>query len=289
MYHDIRDDTKYKSRMALKSFLNINQFKKQLSYITSNYTPIGTRDLIHHIYKKGKFAILTFDDGLRDHYNVCSILLDRKIKGTFLIPTLPIKNREVMTAHKIQFILSSMPEISAVLEIMKLLKASPVEEDTLWKHYSVSKWESNWWTKEMVFITNFLRMPFNKWIVDRMFSRFLTKDEKAFAEDLYLSEKQLKEMADAGMEIGAHGYTSKSLESVEDQEEEISKSLEYVKQFDDKGLIFSYPQGSYNDQTLGLLKKYNCKYAYTTKPDFITGNIHALEIPRFNGPQTIPL
>ena len=110
MYHDVRDfsNTSFKSRMEMKSFLTISQFKYQLDHLVKNYTIISTKDLVNINYKKNTdYAILTFDDGLIDHYEISSMLLDRGITGTFLIPTKPIRDRVVMNSHKIQFILSA--------------------------------------------------------------------------------------------------------------------------------------------------------------------------------------
>ena len=53
--------------------------------------------------------------------------------------------------------------------------------------------------------------------------------------------------------------------------------------------IFSYPNGSYNKETLELMKKYRCKFSYTTVQETITKNTNYLEIPRFDGPQSLPL
>ena len=62
-----------------------------------------------------------------------------------------------------------------------------------------------------------------------------------------------------------------------------------IKKFYDDDLIFSYPNGSYNKETLELMKKYRCKFSYTTVQETITKNTNYLEIPRFDGPQTLPL
>ena len=78
MYHDIRDfcDTDFKVRMEMKSFLTINQFKKQLDYLIKNYTIISTQDLVDiNKIKNEDCAILTFDDGFLNHYKYVLPLL----------------------------------------------------------------------------------------------------------------------------------------------------------------------------------------------------------------------
>jgi len=292
MYHDIRDfsNTSFKSRMEMKSFLTISQFKYQLDYLIKKYTIISTKDLTNINYKNDKdYAILTFDDGLMDHYEISSILLDRGITGTFLIPVRPVRDRVVMNSHKIQFILSVSDEKLLVKKIFKYLNRTTLEEKRLWDKFSVSKWKNNWWSIEMVFITNLLRNHENgKEITNKLFKELVTNDEKGFCEDFYLKESQVKDMVNHGMEVGGHGYLSESLTSL-NQEEDISKCLNYVKKFYNDDLIFSYPNGSYNKETLELMKKYRCKFSYTTVQNTITKNTNYLEIPRFDGPQTLPL
>ena len=56
-----------------------------------------------------------------------------------------------MNTHKIQFILASADEKIIKDEILSLFD----NKEEIWKEYSVTKWKNNWWSKEMIFITNF--------------------------------------------------------------------------------------------------------------------------------------
>ena len=53
MYHDVRDfsNTSFKSRLEMKSFLTISQFKYQLDYLIKNFTIIPTKDLSNIKYQ----------------------------------------------------------------------------------------------------------------------------------------------------------------------------------------------------------------------------------------------
>ena len=70
-------------------------------------------------------------------------------------------------------------------------------------------------------------------------------DEKSFSKTLYMNFDQLKEMLDAGMHIGVHGYHHEFLGSLpqESQQFEIEKSLEFLKELsvDNKILTICYP------------------------------------------------
>ena len=90
MYHDVRDlnRSRFPRRYGLKSFIGTQEFDRQLDYISHHYAVItiehflaavkGTTDLPFNP------AILTFDDGLRDHHSeVLRRLRARKFTGAF--------------------------------------------------------------------------------------------------------------------------------------------------------------------------------------------------------------
>jgi len=290
MYHDIRDPHRnaFPRRLELRPFVSTAQFKCQLKFITENYRVIEPQYLKENL--KEDCAILTFDDGLQDHYLVAEMLHRAKLKATFLIPTLAILGRKVIKAHKIQFILAALSEKKVVENIFNLMGSDPYERDALWNTFSVSRHPDNWWSKEMVFVTNFLRRHnAGGMITDKLFVKFITKDERDFCSNFYLTPAEVRHIGDCGMIIGGHGYTSTNLAVLSNQEEEIKKSLLYAASFSAPPLSFSYPQGSYNDDTISYAKAHNCEFAYTTRAENITPDTNFLKIPRFDAPQTLPL
>ena len=283
-FHDIRnhDNTKYIERYKLKSFMTIEEFKNKLKYLNKEYNIINSSEISNDKILNGKHAVLTFDDGLLDHHYVAEILSDMKISGTFLLPVQAIRDRIGLKAHKIQFILSLIDEKKLSQMIIDMF-----DDKTLWNKYSVSQWKNNWWTPEMVFVTNVLRYHDNDEITNKLFNNIVTTDEVEFCEDFYLNEKQINEIASVGHEVGGHGFSSHIYPLLPDQEEDVRKTLEYIKKFTRGNIIYSYPNGKYNEETLEVLKKYNCKYAYTTVKADVNKNGSLLEIPRYDGAQDI--
>lgn len=283
MYHDIRDSKEYKKRYDLKSFLNVSDFKKHIKYIKKKYKVIKTSEIIDNLYTKDKLAVLTFDDGLKDHYDITEILLDNQITGTFLIPTLPITDGKMIHSHKIQFIMACEEESIVVKMILDM-----VNEPNIYDTYSVTMVKNNWWSKDMVFITNFLRYgDKDKSITNHLFNNIVTKDEKDFSSNFYLNQNQVKEMINSSMEIGGHGYTSDILNN-DNMIEELDKSIDFIRTFHNDEFIFSYPNGKFSDAVISYLKKKKCKFAYTTESKNMYNN-DLLRIPRFDAPQTIIL
>ena len=288
MFHDIRDydNTKYIERYKLKSFMTINEFKSKLDYLIEEYNIISASEIPNVKVSNGKHAVLTFDDGLLDHYHVAEILNDMGLSGTFLIPTQAVRDRVIMNSHKIQFILASINEKELVKRILDLTPEY-VSSKHLWDKYSVTKWKDNWWTPEMIFVTNILRYYDGGDITNRLFNSIVTTDEIGFCNDFYLNEKQIHEMVSAGHEIGGHGFLSSPLTGIKDQKNDIIQSLDYVKKFHNQNLIFSYPNGKYDHNTLDILEDYGCKYAFTTIKQKLNINTPMLEIPRYDASQDI--
>ena len=94
-------------------------------------------------------------------------------------------------------------------------------------------------------------------------------------------------MIDNGMHFGSHGKSHFWFNSLdqEQQEFEIKESIKFLNSIYKKDFLLTmcYPYGSYNENTLSLMKKYNFKLALTTVPkvyNSLVDNIH--KIPRFD-------
>ncbi len=295
MFHDIRnlENTKYKKRYSLKSFLNENQFKFQVDKIRNRYKIISSLDIKNIDIKNDDvdYAILTFDDGLSDHYNVYKYLKSLNLSGTFLIPKMPIVENKVMNTHKIQFILASVDEQIIKDEILNLFD----NKEEIWKEYSTTAWKNNWWSEEMIFITNFLRRykgdKINNYqLTNYFFDNFVSKDELNFSKDLYLNVENIEEMSNNGMVIGGHGDISENLLLISDYKSDINESKKFVSKYSNE-FVFSYPNGGYNEYIKNHMCDINCFISYTIKPTTITelDDIDYLEFPRYDSPQKIEL
>jgi len=294
MFHDVRDldDTDYPNRYNLKSFLRKNQFEYQIDFIMNNYKVIRSDDVKNIDFNDGvDYAILTFDDGLKDHYYVYNYLKSKNISGTFLVPSLPILDHKMIPTHKIQFILSVVNEKSLSDEILSCFD----NVNDVWDKYSETKWKNNWWTKEMIFITNILRYhkteTFDNYkYIDYLFGKYVSPNEAEFSKDIYLEESHLEEMSNNNMIVGGHGNTSENLLLVDDISYDINRSFDLVKKYSDK-YIFSYPNGGFSGDIKDALIKCNCELSFTVKPMTITNldTVDYLEFPRYDAPQKLPL
>jgi peptidoglycan/xylan/chitin deacetylase (PgdA/CDA1 family) len=120
-----------------------------------------------------------------------------------------------------------------------------------------------------------------------LFKKYVSADVHAFADDLYVTSKNLSEMVQAGMYVGSHGYSHLWLGKAnhKTQLEEIQNSLMFLESVgaptDD--WVMCYPHGSYNDETLDILKSKGCLAGLTTKVGVADLQQHPhLEIPRID-------
>ena len=113
MYHYVRD--RARTRYPGLKVRSVEEFEGQLDYITRHYHVCGMEEV--RAAARGDHGLppnaclLTFDDGLRDHFTtVFPRLLERGLPGCFYPPVAAVEARRVLDTHKIQIILAAAPE-----------------------------------------------------------------------------------------------------------------------------------------------------------------------------------
>ena len=117
----------------------------------------------------------------------------------------------------------------------------------------------------------------------------MTTDLKNFKKNLYLNKNHIREMLNNGMHFGSHSSNHEWMQylNYEDQEKEISNSISFLKKnfnINKNYYSFCYPYGSFNSDTIAILKKYNFKFGFTTDPRPFEKNQKKdlLRFPRFD-------
>ena len=106
MYHYVKEAKSENSRLR---YLTVDQFKKQLDFFDKKFGFMTIEEFIYNFKNKNNSdkVLLTFDDGLLDHYqNVFPILNERNIKGLFFIPSSILKKNKILNVHRIHYLLS---------------------------------------------------------------------------------------------------------------------------------------------------------------------------------------
>ena len=277
MYHYVRE-IKNSNYPNLKG-LEFEDFKKQINFFCNNFNVL-TNDDFKEIISSKKIPskpsfLLTFDDGYIDHYKyVFPYLKKKKITANFYPPKKIIENKIVLDVNKIHFILEKEQNHKKILKEINnfLIKENmkPVSDEDIKKINLKSRYDP----KETILIKRLLQFylpeKIRKKIINLLFTKILNIKLNDFSKILYMNKKQIKEMYSENMCFGSHGdyhYWWEYLKK-EDQEKEIKNSINFFKKlgFDTSSFSVCFPYGSYNNDTIKLLIKYNINFGLTTVP-----------------------
>ena len=111
MYHYVRDNEK-EGTPNLKS-LDFKKFQQQLDWLCKNFEPLSFQVYNDCIKNSKAFPnktfMLTFDDGLKDHYShVFTELRQRKLWGFFFVNSKVYLEKEPLEVHMTHFILDKI-------------------------------------------------------------------------------------------------------------------------------------------------------------------------------------
>jgi peptidoglycan/xylan/chitin deacetylase (PgdA/CDA1 family) len=296
MYHYVRPvkNSLYPKLAALE----IDDFKRQIDYFCDNFNIIAGDDFINIINSKKILDkpsfVLTFDDGFLDHYEyVFPYLKHKKVLAYFYPPTQAIKQKKVLDVHKIHFILEKeqnrikiLKEIDNILFKRKKIKIDDLDTKVIRQNKKSLDDKNTIFIKRL--LQFFLPAVDRELIVDEIFKKIINEDSHSFAKKIYMSSENIKEMDSENMIFGLHGnnhlwwkFLKKS-----DQKDEINKSLNFYTQLklDTNNISVCYPYGSYNKDTIDLLKDLNVSFGLTTNHGNIDANniSNKYEFPRFD-------
>lgn len=286
MYHYVRD-LKHSRYPNIKG-MQTEEFREQIQYLKKNYHFVTVEQVIDAFSSNKQLpehaVMLTFDDGYADHFNtVFPILQHEGIRGAFYAPVKAITEHTVLDVNKIHFILASTSneKMPIFLSEIKLLLDSYRGKYSLRsfdEYFSKLAVANRFDSKEVIFVKRLLQVELpeelRNLIVKELFLKIVDVEEEVFSRELYMSMDQIKCMVDCGMHIGSHGYDHYWLGSLskDKQRYEIQKSIDFIKDVggDINCWSICYPYGSYNKDTISLLKENGCKFGLTTEVDLVS-------------------
>jgi peptidoglycan/xylan/chitin deacetylase (PgdA/CDA1 family) len=268
MYHYVRDLAR--SRYPRIKGLDLAAFREQLAFFARHYHVIGAAELIDSVRTRQplppKALLLTFDDGYLEHFtNVFPLLSERNWSACFFPVAATVTEHKLLGVNKIHFILAATPQPEALVDhVMGAVRQNRErlgleDERVYWERCSR---DSRYDTPAVTFVKRMLQreLPeaFRTQLVDELFSRFVTADEAAFAQELYVSTDQLRCMVRYGMTVGSHGhghYWMNTLPPAE-QAREIDASLAFLASVGvpARDWVMCYPYGGYNTSLVELVR-----------------------------------
>lgn len=299
MYHYIRNfrETEFK---GLKGETE-SQFIEQIKYLERNYERATTEkihDYLSGTYKpKKNLYVLTFDDGLKEHGNFVTEVLDKhQIEGQFFIPTKCIDEETVLPVHKNHFLLAylGLGQYEAMFRLA-LLERYPAQDVSIQDKIvqRTYRWDEIEVARFKYLINYKLPLSIRDEILDIVF-KDVFDDEPSFSKSIYLNDLELQNMRSAGMVIGGHSHSHNVLSSLSktEQFDDIYQNLALLKPYISDQVLtpFSFPFGkkeTYNSHTLDILKQLNVSIAYSTIVEDSTEGSSRYEIGRVD-PKDIP-
>lgn len=295
MYHYVRD-VELTQFPKIKS-ASVRKFRTQLQQFQRLGTVISVDQLLSSL-ESGEVlppnsVLLSFDDGYREHFDVVTeLLVDAGVTAAFYPPALAIERRVLLDVNKVHFLLASTSTDALVRQIDTFVDANQGATDILTKSEYHRTWAiaNRWDDAETIYVKRMLQAGLPEEsraeLADALFSKYVTSDSRAFADELYLNVSQLQSMHAAGMHIGSHTVSHRWLNTLSrsEQHAEIVGSLDFLKRsqvLPHHGFTIAYPFGGYDQATLDVLDELGCRSAFTVHPrifDLQTDLI--FEIPR---------
>lgn len=297
VYHYVRPLAR--TRYPTITGLDLSHFDEQLDYMQRFYNPVSMEDVVgaldsgHELPRRS--LLITFDDGYIDHYTyVFPRLAARGLRGAFFPPSQVVLQRRLLDVNRIHYILASVvtpAELVIMIERDIAAHAKSWQLDELSAYREKFYYPSRYDSADVAYVKRLLQhaLPetLRTQVVAELFERFVSVDEKSFAEELYISLEQLRLMASSNQHVGSHGdsHYCLSLLSADRQRADIEASVQMLDLVgvpsDMRTLCFPY--GDYNNETISILQSLDFKAAVTTRADLANLQTDSrFELPRLD-------
>jgi peptidoglycan/xylan/chitin deacetylase (PgdA/CDA1 family) len=278
MYHYVRP--LQRTRYPAIRGLDLELFCQQLDYLQAHYSIVSMDAVLDSLEERVQLpampALLTFDDGLEDHYRyVLPQLTARGLTAAFFPPAQAVLQRRVLDVQKIQYLLAACTEVQRIVEFIDDACTEHATEPgvlTVADYHGQYFLPDRFDTAAVLYVKRMLQfglpLAMRSRLVAALFARYVSADEVAFAEELYLSVDQLRLMVSYGMHVGSHGNEHCWLSRLERaaQADDLGRSLELLQAvgMDPARRTLCYPYGDYNADTLQIVAASGFKAAVTT-------------------------
>lgn len=219
LYHSVSDRELPHLKHVIR-YKNTRQFEEDLDHLSKNFQFVNWqefKDFMSGNFKPAKkIALLTFDDGFREFYEVAAPVLERKgiYACNFINPAF-IDNKEMMFRCKASLLADAVEKIKTIdPEIYFTLSLKNTERHILQKK---------------ILSVNYQEKDILDWLAEKLEVNF-----KAYSKDYkpYLSTEELKDLTRKGFGISSHSWDHPKYGdlSLKEQMETTDKAFAYVKE-----------------------------------------------------------
>lgn len=253
-YHYLRPE---KNKDAFPRILGNSreEFLRHLQMLGKQFCFIGEKEALEYSYDSRDYAkthdkhglLLTFDDGLSDHYWAAKVLKKMRIRGIFFIPTCIVANDEPANPIIIHYCIAEMG-INAFL--------SACEKELGRTVLMTSEKNASSILEKIAQIKRFFKyeLPFQKSreTLLRVYCELFLERHPNAMEIMHLTKKQIRHIAAMGHSIGVHSHTHISIAGsglgAKDFKREVVLPKKHLEKLCKTAVVsLSYPFGSPQD------------------------------------------
>ncbi|OFX69139.1 MAG: hypothetical protein A2X12_12160 [Bacteroidetes bacterium GWE2_29_8] len=212
-------------------------FEKDINFLLKHYQPVSLLDVKNHINGSKpltkKSFLLTFDDGLRECYDVIYPTLKKQgIPAVFFINTGFVDNKELFYRFKTSLLIENLKTSS----------------NSLKKEISI-KYFNKTFSSDTTLVNELLSINYNnKQLLDNIalttntdFNHYLNQYKP------FMSLSMIKELYENNFDIGSHSVDHPDFSILDDKQKiwQIKNSIEYLKENNVFSNVLSFPFADY--------------------------------------------
>ena len=294
MYHYVRDPGDTAEAGSGIPGMTVRAFVAQLDALCQQHTFVTWPDVRRALHENttlpSSACLLTFDDGIRDHYiHVFKILSARNLSGLFFVLN-RFEEDGLVLGHKIHFLLAKL--------------GLPGLREAIWENLDPAQKEQFKQAEER-YQLKYPRTSMNNQInlLKAVLQRELSAEVNTLLSDLfemnigsenemarmyYLNLEQIHEMHAGGMHFGGHSHNHPWFDWIDATERtvEIKASSVWLRRVEPEPWAFAYPYGGLTEDSPNLLKEHGFIAAFTTKAQlrhsdpYLIGRLDGEEVAR---------
>ena len=274
MYHYVRDpDPRHPGLAAISPA----DFAGQVEHLLRHYEPLEPDALLTAMREGAAVPdgfVLTFDDGVRDHWDNALPVLERHgLHGIFAPVGLPYLHRKIPFVQKNQLVrgrlgedevadayVEAAEEVAPEVDVPAIMASAPIGDYRRGsERYLRFKYASN----------RLIPRATSERIMNRLFAEHVSDDEAAVIRELYLTDGEIIQLRRRGHTIAGHSISHPSLPQLDEveQEREVGAAKGWLELMLDERLDwFNYPYGDHDERSERVCERLGFSIAYSTRP-----------------------
>jgi len=294
-YHYIRDSDSQKSFPRILG-TPVDVFEEHIEMFFKNFELINPKNTLDFSYSdytinKNKIGLLiTFDDGLSDHYIAAKILAKHGIQALFFLPTCIIEENLPANPIIIHYCIAEFGVLKFVDELNKCLKKYLNDYSSYIIKFTKGQDDPQQTIKKIKKLFKYdLSSTISRKILLKLYETMFHSKYSNAMEIMHLTKEQISKMLEMGHSFGTHTYShisvgSTSLDNLEFDHEIVEPKNHLKKHFGIKTDFMSYPFGGIQDclSSKELIMKTNSyKLAFTVEEILNTKSTSPFELGRY--------